>query len=46
VKTFSRIEVDGEVGPFWSIHGLRPGKPPKWIFLEWTERGGWKIAAI
>lgn len=42
----TRIRVDGEVGPFWSVHALRPGRPAKWIFFERTERGEWKIAAI
>ncbi len=46
VNTFTRVVVDGEVGPFWSIHASRPGLPPKWIFFERTERGEWKIAAI
>ncbi len=43
---FTRIRVDGEVGPFWSVHALRANRPPKWIFFERTARGEWKIAAI
>jgi hypothetical protein len=46
VSVFTRIAVDGEVGPFWSIHASRPGLRPKWIFFERTARGEWKIAAI
>ena len=46
VSTFTRIEVEGDVGPFWSIRALRPHRRPKWIFFERTDRGEWKIAAI
>lgn len=46
VGAFTRIQVDGEIGPFWSIHARRPHRPPKWIFFERTARGEWKIAAI
>jgi hypothetical protein len=46
VNTFTRIEIDGEVGPFWSIHASRPNMPPRWIFFERNGRGEWKIAAI
>jgi hypothetical protein len=46
VSAFTRIEVDGEVGPFWSIRASRPNARPLWIFFERDERGEWKIAAI
>ena len=46
VGAFTRIEVDGEAGPFWAIRASRPSARPRWIFFERTERGEWKIAAI
>jgi hypothetical protein len=41
-----RVEVEGHVGPFWSLRARGTGNRPRWIFLEQTERGEWKIAAI
>lgn len=46
VGTFTRIESDGDLGPFWSIHGVREGERPKWLFFEETVGGEWKIAGI
>ena len=46
LSTFTRIEIEGDVGPFWSIRALRPNQRPKWIFFEKTGEGEWKIAAI
>lgn len=46
VLAFARIEIEGDVGPFWSIRVLRANERPKWIFLERTDKGEWKIAAI
>ncbi|HKQ60229.1 MAG TPA: hypothetical protein VJS92_03025 [Candidatus Polarisedimenticolaceae bacterium] len=43
---FTRIDVEGDVGPLWSIRAVRPNLPPKWIFFERTDGGEWKIAAI
>jgi hypothetical protein len=42
----TRIENGGNVGPFWSIRGIREDRRPKWIFFEQTEAGEWKIAGI
>ena len=46
VGTFTRIEDEGDLGPFWSIYGVRVKQRPKWIFFEQTESGDWKIAGI
>jgi len=46
VDGFTRIEVEGQAGPLWSIRALRPKQRPKWIFFERTAGGSWKIAAI
>lgn len=46
VAAIARIEAEGEAGPFWSLRGLRPGRPPKWVLLERTEGGNWKIAVF
>jgi hypothetical protein len=46
VGTFTRIENEGDLGPFWSIYGVRVKQRPKWIFFEQTETGEWKIAGI
>ncbi len=44
--TFTRIENEGEVGPFWAIQGVRPDRRPKWILFEETKAGEWKIAGL
>jgi len=46
LSKFTRIENGGELGPFWSIHGVRANQRPKWIFFEQTASGEWKIAGI
>ncbi len=46
VGSFTGYVVEGDVGPFWSIRALRAGLRPKWIFLEKTGDGSWKIGAI
>jgi hypothetical protein len=46
LSMFTRIENGGELGPFWSIHGVRANQRPKWIFFEQTASGEWKIAGI
>jgi len=46
VGTFTRIENEGDLGPYWSIYGVRAKQRPKWIFFEQTETGDWKIAGI
>ena len=46
VNAFTRIAVEGDLGPVWSLRASRANSRPKWIFLERTERGEWKIAAI
>ena len=46
VATFTRIENDGDLGPFWSIHGVRDRDQPKWIFFEEVAVGEWKISGI
>jgi hypothetical protein len=46
VSTFTGVEIEGDLGPFWSIRGLRRDQRPKWIFLEKTARGEWRIAGI
>jgi len=46
VGTFTRIESDGDLGLFWSIHGVREGERPKWLFFEEIAAGQWKIAGI
>jgi len=44
--TFMYIEDEGDLGPFWSIYGVRAGQRPKWIFFEEIDDGQWKIAGI
>jgi hypothetical protein len=46
LETFERIDNDGDLGPFWSIHGTRKNGPPKWIFIEEIAVGVWKISWI
>jgi hypothetical protein len=46
VGTFVRIEDEGDLGPFWSIYGVRVKQRPKWILFERIETGEWKIAGI
>ena len=46
VSSFTGYVNEGDVGPFWSIRALRTGTRPKWIFLEQTPRGDWKISAF
>jgi len=46
VRTFVRVEFEGRVGPFWSLRVVRPHARPTWIFLQRTEDGALKIAAI
>ncbi len=46
VGSFTGYVVEGDLGPFWSVRALRPGTRPKWIFLERTGFGEWKIGAF
>jgi hypothetical protein len=46
LNTFTRIEDGGDVGPFWTIRGVREKQQPKWILFEETPTGEWKIAGI
>ena len=46
VGSFTGYVSEGDVGPFWSIRALRAGTRPKWVFLEKTARGDWKIGAF
>jgi hypothetical protein len=46
VSSFTGYVDEGDVGPFWSIRALRAGMRPKWIFLEETARGDWKISSF
>jgi hypothetical protein len=43
---FTRIENGGDLGPLWSIYGVRANQRPKWIFFEQTASGEWKITGI
>jgi hypothetical protein len=46
VNSFTAYVTEGDLGPFWSVRAKRSGQRPKWIFLERTETGEWKIASI
>jgi len=46
LRSFDRIENDGDLGPYWSIYGIRDGGRPRWIFFEETTAGEWKISGI
>jgi hypothetical protein len=46
VGSFTGYVVEGDVGPYWSVRALREGSRPKWIFLERTGYGEWKIGAF
>lgn len=46
LETFTRIDDGGDVGPFWTIRGVREKQQPKWILFEETPTGEWKIAGI
>lgn len=46
VGSFTGYVVEGDLGPFWSVRALRAGARPKWIFLERTGFGEWKIGAF
>jgi hypothetical protein len=46
LSMFTRIENGGDLGPFWSIYGIRSNRRPKWIFFEQTATGEWKISGI
>jgi hypothetical protein len=46
VGAFTGYVVEGDVGPYWSVRALRAGARPKWIFLERTGYGEWKIGAF
>jgi hypothetical protein len=46
LNTFTRIDDVGDVGPYWSIQGVRDKQRPKWILFEETPAGEWKIAGI
>lgn len=46
VNTITRVSARGEMGPFWTLRGERRNAPPKWVFLELTDQGTWKIAAL
>jgi hypothetical protein len=45
IGSFTSYVVEGDVGPYWSIRALRAGARPKWIFLERTGYGEWKVGA-
>jgi len=45
-SAWSRFRAEGRAGPVWSIRILRPDERPKWIFLEKTAPGEWKISGI
>jgi len=46
VSSFTRIESEGDLGPYWSIYGVGASQRPKWILFEETDAGEWKIAGI
>ena len=46
VESFTGYASEGDVGPFWAIRALRAGKRPKWVFLEKTSQGEWKIGGF
>jgi len=46
LNTFTRIDDGGDIGPFWTIQGVREKQRPKWILFEETPTGEWKIAGI
>jgi len=46
LNTFTGIHDGGDVGPFWTIQGVRRKQRPKWILFEETPAGEWKIAGI
>ena len=46
IRSFTTVEGEGEVGPFWSVRALRSHERPKWIFFERTVQGEWKIAGF
>jgi hypothetical protein len=46
LESFDRIDDGGDLGPYWSIHGVRDKQRPKWILFEETSTGEWKIAGI
>ena len=46
LNTFTRIDDVGDLGPYWSIQGVRDEQRPKWILFEETPAGEWKIAGI
>jgi hypothetical protein len=46
VGAFTSYVVEGDVGPYWSVRALRAGARPKWIFLERTGYGEWKVGAF
>jgi hypothetical protein len=46
VAAIARIETEGEAGPYWSLRGSRPGRPPKWVLLERADGGNWKISVF
>jgi len=46
VGSFTGYVVEGDLGPYWSVRALRDGTRPKWIFLERTGFGEWKIGAF
>jgi len=46
VASFTGYVVEGDLGPYWSVRALRAGERPKWIFLERTGFGEWKIGAF
>ena len=46
VGSFTGYVVEGDLGPYWSVRALRAGTRPKWIFLQRTGSGEWKIGAF
>jgi hypothetical protein len=46
VDALGAIEFEGEVGPFWSLRASGAHGRSRWIFLERTDNGEWKISAF
>jgi len=46
LDSLTRIENGGDLGPLWSIRGVRASRQPKWIFFEKSPTGEWKLTGI